>query len=364
MTRVTRSQLYRVFISFLIVLSGCSAVTPNSETPTQTGTTTEAPETAEPSTDVSTPTAEPTPTSTATPSREALSEQYGPWLGEDTKVAVHEDASEGLRPDVQQAINWWESNDDYLPYKVNLELINDTDEADIVVRHTDKIATCGYDDADEIRGCADLLDPDEPAPNRAYIQIERGIHPEVQPHVVRHEFGHVLGLPHQLSPEIMQSPAEYYITDLQDRDNPWAEETLLVYVDLSDYGGPGDRFNDQVSRALSWYEQGAADNMDYNIRFERTSNRSKADIVITGAEFDDLDTAASYDYLVWNADSDPEAEWYHRQRINVTDDAQTSAVGWYVAWSLWETVGTGDRPYELEPERDYHYRRSSWWREE
>lgn len=279
-------------------------------------------------------------------------------------VALSEESPEEMRANVLRATEWWEANDsEYLPYEVEFELTSDPSDADIVITTVPSIPSCGYDTSDEIRGCAPLLDPDEPATGQATIRIEQGVHPEVRPYILQHEFGHVLGLPHQFEPRIMQATAEFDLPDLQERSNPWARDTLFVYVDLGDYGGPADRFNDQVDHAMEYFEQGASGELEYDISFERTDDRSEADIVITGASFPDLDTGSTTRWYVENADSDPQGEWVHNQSIQISDRLETSAVGWHVASLLTETLGPNPIPETLSPEQEYHHRRSAWWRE-
>jgi len=351
-------------LCFLLVLAGCGATsstttdTPQPSTPAATTPTlnTESP--------ASTPKPTPTPTATTTPTPTAddLAAEDGPWLGEPITVSIPKAASDDFRADTLDAMRWWENNSQYLSYTPEFQLVDSQRESDIHIETVDRIAQCGIHSSEKTSGCAPVFSPERPAPEQATIRIETDTHEEVRPYVLRHELGHVLGLSHQATPGIMQSKAEFFLPNIDERENPWATSTLYVYVDLSDYGGSSERFTDQVDHALAYFEDGADGTMEYDIEFKRTETRSKADIVIRGAAFPDRETAATFGYYQQSVDADPEAEWYVNQTIEVTERADTSAVGWYVGWALAPTLGYDTRPETLRSEREYHHRRSAWWR--
>ena len=67
----------------------------------------------------------------------------------------------------------------------------------------------------------------------------------------------------------------------------------------------------------------------------------------------DRETAATFGYYQQSVDADPEAEWYVNQTIEVTERADTSAVGWYVGWALAPTLGYDTRLETLRSEREF-----------
>lgn len=339
-------------------VAGCSeSNTPETTaTDSQTQTASDTP-TATPA---ATETATPTPTETATPSAEALAEEYGPWLGEPATVAVLEDSPQ-LAEDVRDAMQWWGDGegDAYIGFEPKFQFVDDAEAADIVVSKVDAIGSCGHEPGD-FSGCADLLDPDEPAPDSVSVTIESGLHPDIQPFVVRHELGHVLGLPHQLEPGIMQESPEYYLEDIYQRANPWNREELNVFLDLAKYGKSEDRFREQINDALRYYEDPDR-NLGYEPSFSFTDSEDDAQIIVRPWQYPGGDYVSKSKSYRSDVDADPEYEWIAYEEIWIAPSLDISAVGFHVAYQMWYGMGDGDHPEELSSETDYHHRRGQWW---
>lgn len=269
-----------------------------------------------------------------------------------------------ISANVRNATGYWETNaEQYAGYGVEYTLTDVRSRADVVVRVEPSLSVCGNAYDNDFLGCTDLLDESEPAPSEVDIHVVSGLSDRELNFTLVHEFGHTLGLEHRSTPEVMLPELRVPYPDATERANPWNRGELNVYVDLSKYGKDGERFRDQVDRALEWYEGGASGSMAAEVTFQIVDNRSRAHIVIEGKRLPDQTGSRTDELLGYDIDEDPHIEYYSSQQVVIATQLDPDAVAWHVASRLGDAFFV-DRPRpEILDSTDYYERRSAWWRE-
>lgn len=364
MTLSHKNRILVCTVAFLVVLSGCSAI---SSTPTDTPSNTEI------STPISTskPTGTPTPTGAeqstqsepATPTTDELAEQYGPWLGEPIAVYVESPRDRDIRANVQNATDYWEANaETYAGYAVEYRFTNSKKTADIYISFNDTLSSCDgrYDEG--FLGCADLLDESEPAPGLTKIQVITGLTDRELNYVLQHEFGHTLGLEHRSNPQVMLPEIGLSYPDAAHRSNPFVSDEINVYLNLDKYGRDNEKYRKQVERALHYYADGADGHFEGDVTFTIVENESKAHIVIKPTSLPDGIASSSEPVHGYQLDDDAPLEYYSYHEIHTVADLDSDAVAWHVALQLSSTLLYEKPRPEILNSTDYYERRSAWWR--
>ncbi|WP_128478363.1 zinc metalloprotease [Halorussus pelagicus] len=367
----------------LVVLAGCSGPLQESATTTavpDTATATTPPVTTstfDTGTTVrattTTPTTTPTPTASTTTIEQRPADN--PWGRQKVTVAVRNtaDQSRDIAPLVEQTLAYWNGEgSEYAGYEVTFVRATNPRDADIVVESVDEVTECDGEDTDSAVGCAPLLDARSTPETPARVEVVAGYSNESTRTILRHEFGHVLGIEHGEEPmPTMQAISSFtYLSqpDLADRAVPWKNDTLAVHIDLS--GLPGhdrDAAREQVRHALDYYESGADGAVPSNVSFERTSNRSAVDVRIDFPD-DPFDCGSERvregscgSAWTYDTDTDDAPEYFAQYDIRVRG-LETEAVGWHVGYWLANALGLGEdelpAPF-VDAGRDD--RRGEWW---
>ncbi len=297
-----------------------------------------------------------------------------PWGKRTVTVAVYNYANESrhVAPLVERTLEYWNENAArYGDYAVRFELTEGAD-ADIHLEYVHRIAECGHERSNRSVGCAPVLESGTTADPFETVRIVASYSNESTLQIMRHEFGHVLGIEHGEEPmPTMRALSRYRHLarpNATERPVPWADPTLSVHVDASNVSsGSRDEVDAQIGHALRYFETGAEGSVPENVTFVRTENRTNADIRIAfhddafdcyGEETDEGSCGTSWGY---NTDADAAFEYYSDWTIRlrgVDDDA----VGWHVGYWLTEALGLteDERP---SPFRDatYRDRRDDWW---
>lgn len=128
-----------------------------------------------------------------------------PWPAQET-VTVHvvnEAAPDrDVEPLVAEALRWWEQADDaHGNYTTDWELVDDPD-ADVTVSLVVAVADCGdHENPASLLGCGPVLAGDSLADGDEHVRVRSGFSDETTLLILKHEFGHLYGRSHGMSPE-------------------------------------------------------------------------------------------------------------------------------------------------------------------
>lgn len=353
-------------VAILVVLAGCSGAVQDG--PTTTATTT--------SPTATTPTATTNAQTTTTQTPPTTPPPANPWEQEVVTVAVqnHAGSDRDVTPLVNQTIQYWnEHASTYGDYEVTFVATSNTREADIVVEYVIEIEQCGYHATDATVGCASLLEKWDTAAEQETVQVVAGFSDNSTLQILKHEFGHLLGIEHGEEPmPTMKALSQHtYLSqpNATGRALPWKNNTLTVYLSTENRTYT-ETVTEQVEHALAYYERGADGHVPENLSFVMTDNESAADITISFPTAvtcgDDRSTAGSCGWLWgYDTDTDRSLEYYSRVEIRVAHQTDAEAVGWHVGYWLTTAFGLESKD-ELPPpfvDADYSERRSEWWEE-
>lgn len=269
---------------------------------------------------------------------------------------------------LRNATAYWEANaEQYLGHPVQFRVDPAADEPDVTVRVVERIDECGTEA--HAAGCApsvtDLRKQSETVP----IRLQSGFDRASTRRVMKHEFGHVLGLAHGDAPQsVMQHETVLASTprpNATERPVPWADPKLTVFVDDSALSKQERAaIHDQIGHAIDYYNDGGEGTVPTNVTFARTADRQSADVVISFPSSSPCgDTPSSCSKISGtDPDQDGARERYTHAEIYVTG-LSTEAVGWHVGRWFGAVLGTDD-PDDLPPafrDATYRERRSDWW---
>jgi hypothetical protein len=336
-----------LFVAVLLVLAGCA---------------TEAPDTATDhrSEDQRALTADETP------------DRSNPWGSEELTVAINNTANESrnFRPHVAAALDFWANNSTrYAGFPVEYDLEPNASNPDIVVAFVDDIESCA--NVSDPAGCAPYVTHGGDVSRPVTIEVVGSYSNESTRLILKHELGHTLGLNHSAGPSSVMAPSSQLKTlprtNATERDLPWADANLTVYLDAAGASDP-EAFREQVRHALDYYAGGANGTVPTNVSFEVVDNETEADVVVAFGE--DLpcrtgDSGSCGRVRGTDPDGDGALERYDRLRITVSG-LDTEVVGWHVGYWLGYGFGFEETAEWPEPLRDANYdeRRSDWWEDE
>lgn len=318
----------------LIVLSGCS------------GTGESLPETTPESTAVGTPTVSQSAPTTAVPSTSATrtteaDTPENPWNKAPIVVGIRYDNDS--YPDrsrlVSDAVRFWETDGEpYATWKPSFEVEPDATNPDVVVEFKDRIDRCELDHPGRVAGCASVLRPRSDPEHPEVIEVVPGTTRYYTREILKHEFGHVLGLEHGDEP-----------IDVMDRSFvPFSRDrsaTYHVYIEHPDGYAGDDRSRENIRHALDYYEEGAEGWMRSNVTFEYTDDEGAADVRVEVSKRSPAGSVSDF-----------------RARTIRLDGLPSSRHGWHVGYWIGFLFGA-DSIEELPPAFDEPNLddRQDWW---
>jgi hypothetical protein len=268
------------------------------------------------------------------------------------------------------AAYWTENSQRYAGYDVGFRLVDSVESADIHVRFIGSVSDCGAHSSEDTAGCAPVLTDPRQVDRPVDVRVRTGLSDDSTVQVLKHEFGHTLGLRHGDAPtEVMQAYSALNTVpkpNATDRELPWADGELLVYADYESLPeGERDEARRQVRAAFGYYADGADGTVPENVTFYAVDAPEDADIVIA---FDGTDTCRSGPGSCGtlsgeDEDGDGALEYYDSLRI-VLVDLDSEVIGWHVG--RWLGTGFGhteesEYPEPLRRSASYEERRSDWW---
>jgi hypothetical protein len=354
-------------LATLVLLAGCTAPVAPTAGPTDEGAAGTALETR---------TGTGTGTGTGAGARTGTGARTGatpvdPYGGETLVVGVENPVNDSRDyvPLVRRAIAYWEANDSrYAGYDVSYRLDPDATDPDLVVSVVDRIEDCGTED-EHSAGCAPHVTRPEQFSPPVRIRIVDGLSDESALLVLRHEFGHTLGLGHDDEPRAVMRArgrlATLPRTDATDRPYAWGSRALSVHVDVAEDAGDRSTVDRQVAETLGYFDRGAAGTVPEDVSFVRTANRSAADVVVQvgGPNPCDGDAGSCRRLRGLDPDADGRLESYDRIEVYAFG-LDPEAVGWHVGRHLGYALGLTDDteyPAPLRNSATYEERRSDWW---
>lgn len=291
-----------------------------------------------------------------------------PWPGSPTVVAIDATATDGRPVEglVADALAYWARNDDrYADYTTTFVLRPNATDPDVVVEFVPNLTACGADHNETTVGCAPVLSTQALADRPTTVRVETGYTNASTTLILKHEFGHVLGLDHSDEPTLLMVAwtdrlQTFPQPDATDRALPWNDATLSVYVDRATLPGSDAQIDRQIGAAMAYYNGGADGYVPAELSLTRTDDRAAADIVVTGR---DLDRQSNETLLGESVDTDPAIEYYTHQTILIDTDLDPATLGWHVGFYLGDSLVAPDRIADLPPPFDDPRTddRREWW---
>lgn len=261
---------------------------------------------------------------------------------------------------VESAVNYWRANASAVTSDPAFVVVPNASAPDVTVSVVERIDACGDYAGGDAVGCAPLLDGDEPTgPTESVsVVVAAGYDDRTTETVLRHEFGHLLGLTHDDADAFPVLSERVETTrlpepDAAERESPFRERTVAVYVDLSNVS-PGERaiYEAEIDHALSYYGSGSDGVAPANRSFERVSDPAMADVTLSVSAFRDGGSGVRWRRTGVDADDDAALEWYTGGDLVVDADLAPSLVDWYVGAGLGYLLAADERADLPPPFRD------------
>ncbi|KAB1196209.1 MULTISPECIES: hypothetical protein [Haloferax] len=370
------TRLHSLALAVLVVLSGCAGFSP--APPVAEGTAPDSPADVVRGHPTSNASAVSPPSSDVDfrPAR-------NPWNHTPLVVAIDAlDDNRTYAPLVTSAIEYWRSNasgdsegasgdsEDVTPpaYNPAFVVVPNASDPDVRVSVVDSIESCGAYDGPDAVGCAPLLDAASSVDAPVSVVVADGYDDATTVSVLTHEFGHLLGYTHDdaESHPVMGTHLETTrlpVANASTRAVPFRDETLSVYVDLSNVSdAEREAYDAELDHTLRYYESGADGFTPEAVELTRVSNRSRAQVVVRVVTFREGPSGVRWRRTGESVDDDPAYEWYTGGTILVDTRLGPSLVDWYVGAGVGYLLGANDRAELPPPFRDSDLRDDPSWR--
>lgn len=336
-----------------LLVAGCSGASAPLSEPTET--TEETPVVTHQGTE--------TPMTTAT-------DRPNPW--NETTLTVAVDASTTGDREVDYLIRhatayWSKQSEAFAGYFVTFEVKPNAENPDIVVAFKEDPGECGH--VDDPAGCAPFINSSAVIDRPVRVTIEAGLADESTEHVLKHEFGHLLGIEHGDPPrDVMDADTTLHTVpkpNATQRIFPWPDRQFTVYTDL---GSAPDTAaaEGQVDHALDYFAEGAV-SAPTNLSFERVDSPEQADVVVRYRDAKACNKEIRSCFVTTGTDPDGDGAIEQYRTVTITlYGVDTAAIGWHVGNWLAYVFGAEAKAQRPPPFRDasYEERRSEWWTDE
>lgn len=366
-----RSRVLALVI--ILLVAGCSSTPQTTSTATLSATPSPSPSSST-ATPIVTPTPTRSPTRTATPTPSTTptpAPPNNPWRSDPIVVALDDRVGDdSIERSLTEAIAFWNGNiGDYSGFAGRFVYRPNATEPDVILVHKRQVICGGEERA---IGCAPYFQEGEyELDPPTEVAIEAGYTRANTTRTIEHEFGHVLGIPHNSSPMPLMAPS-HDVTyrdrpDAHERANPWYTANLTAYVEYKDgwYDNQKREYKDELQHTLDYYGAGADGHVPENVSVSWVDNRSAAHIVFEFPEEPpcaERDEAVScYNRFGHDLDIDAALEYHVNVTISFTG-IERRRVAWHAGYWLGFALGAenvSDLPPPFdEPESDP---REEWW---
>lgn len=278
-----------------------------------------------------------------------------PWPETDhVVVGVNKSANpeRNFTPLVRKSVEYWEEHPEYGNYTVDFVVRPNASDPDIEVRLVRDIETCGLNvETTEFTGCAPVIDKNQTAEELEVVQIQAGYTDKSTLGTLKHEFGHIHGLGHDVEPMPLMDEVHERVQksapDAADRANPWQDTSIEVYFD-SDGGVTADDKKDEVDEVISYFNS-HPEYLPSDTKLKLVDNEDDADIVVKDTYDPSCRNDAGSCPEIWGVDKDRDdaLEVYTFGEVQVKD-IDSDRFGWHVGYWIDRMVS----PATTSPEWD------------
>lgn len=165
---------------------------------------------------------------------------------------------------IEAATTYWEQHAPrFAGFPVSYSLDFEAPSPAVEIKSATEIDHCGDQHSASIAGCAPRVTAETVRPSTATIRIESGLEEPFLTRVLKHEFGHTLGLDHQDEPQhVMSSNPETWVPQYETRKQIVDEYTDAVEqhnAAIEAYDDGTEQFNrDAFDAAIDQYDQSVA----------------------------------------------------------------------------------------------------------
>lgn len=292
------------------------------------------------------------------------------WRSDVVVVSYESPADEprDYEPVVQEALAYWtEHSEEYAGFDVELRLAEPGEEADVHVSFVEDVRTCG--ESVNAAGCAPRITSPYDVDRPVDVQVRAGLDHESSVKVLVHELGHTMGLGHGDEPSEYMSAklslSKLPTTNASDRANPWNDDEVSVYVDVSGLDRTDrHRAEQQAIAAIRYFDDGADGTVPTDVTVTRTARPSNADVVVRYQADDECISGAGSCGRISGEDLDGDGAYEFHTDVEITlVDLNPDAMGWHVGRWLGASFGLeeGEYPSPLHGDAGADLRRSQWW---
>jgi hypothetical protein len=265
---------------------------------------------------------------------------------------------------VAETLDYWERNDaQYAAYEVGFELRPDASNPDIVVNYVSDISACGTTSRDGGVGFAPVISESTPPDPPESICVRQGFTEASTRHILKHEFGHLLGISHGQPPNDLMA-VDYEYTSLPRPTSrvlsaDAVNSPVTVYVDRSTIYARRDYVaQQQLNYTFRYYERNANLVSNGPVDVTLVENRTDADIVFSFPQ----SPSCTRERVGSCAEIETQRDGSHQYRVKITTTHEDT-YGWHAGYWLGialgvDTHGNLPSPFLNATGEDRH---DEWW---
>lgn len=289
-----------------------------------------------------------------------------PWGKETLTVSVDQpsDSWRNITPLVAETIAYWEPRDeDYGSYQIDFDLRPNASEPDVRVRYVEDITECGSPNRDGGAGFAPVITNATPPEPPETICVRQGYTDDSTHHILKHEFGHLLGIGHGQPPEQLMSTDYEYVQIPRPgsavRSMAPTGESVTIYADRSEIFARRDYVAQrQLEHVIEYFERKPGLVGESTLNITMAADEEQADVVLTFPSQSPCNNDLSGSCAVLETGVDGTS----RLRAHITTTHEDT-YGWHAGF--WLAIALGAATHEELPapfrNATIDDRHSNWW---